>query len=83
MFYYTANNAYNMIIHNNPYILSLPRAIDFEKDAIGSEIVPLENMTKVHFEIVDRDWKRYTFEDSRPYLTMNYVMIKTYFDENE
>ena len=54
MFYYTANNAYRMIIHDNPYILSLSRALDFEKDPIGIEIYHLENMTKLHFEIVDR-----------------------------
>ena len=55
MFYYTANNAYRMIIHANPYILSLSTAIDLDKDdAIGRDIYPFENMTKLHFEIVDR-----------------------------
>jgi len=49
---------------------------------MGSQIYPLEEMTKVHFEIVDRAWKRYNFEDSRPYLTMDYVKISTFFDEN-
>ena len=71
-----------MAIHRNPYILSLSRAIDFEKEAMGSEMYALANMTKVHFEIVDRDWKRYLFEESKPYLTLDYVQIGTYFDEN-
>ena len=29
MIYYTTRNAYNMSIHNAPYILSLSRGIDF------------------------------------------------------
>lgn len=73
MLYYTANNAYRMIIHENPYILSLPRAIDFKREDIGTEIYLLDNMTKIHFEIVDRAWNRYDFEKTRPYLTMNYI----------
>jgi len=82
LLYYTLNNAYAMVTHAGPYILSLSRAIDFEKEAMGSEIYKLEEMTKIHFEIVDRAWKRYTFEESRPYLTMDYVKISTFFDED-
>jgi hypothetical protein len=29
MIWYTCLNAYNMVIHHNPYILSLGRAIDY------------------------------------------------------
>ena len=73
MFYYTANNAYRMMIHENPYIISLSRALDFENDPTGTKIYPLEYMTKLHFEIVDRKWTRYKFEETAPYLTMEYI----------
>lgn len=82
MIYYTCRNAYNMGIHHAPYILSLSRGIDFLQDSIATERVPLSETLKVHYEVVDKSFNRYTFEEIEQYLTLTYWQITEYFDES-
>ena len=41
MVWYTGNNAYNMVTHQGPYILSMGRAIDYKQDdAATTKVLP-------------------------------------------
>ena len=82
MVWYTGLKAYNMTIHHNPYILSLGRAIDYQKDEIASTKVLLNETTKVHYEVIDNLFTRYDYEESKKYITLTYNQVTKYKDEN-
>jgi len=72
MVWYTCLNAYNMVIHDSPYILSLGRAIDYSKDDVATSKIYLRNTTKVHYEVVDNMFNRFDYETSKKYVTLVY-----------
>ena len=61
-----------MAIHKNPYIVSLQRAIDYEKDDIATSKVLLNETTKVYYEIIDHKFNLYSYEESKKYVTLTY-----------
>lgn len=72
MVWYTGLNAYNMVIHHNPYILSLGRAIDYQKDDAAKIKVYLNETTKVHYEVIDNQFNRFDYEESKKYVSLIY-----------
>ena len=58
MIWYTGLHAYHMTTHHNPHILSLGRAIDYEKDDIATTKVLLNETTKVYYEVIDNQFNR-------------------------
>ena len=82
MMYYTGMNAYKMTIHQNPYIVSVGRAIDYQNDDVATARVPLNESTKVFYEVYDHQWNMYNHEQSKKYITITYNQVSKLVDKN-
>ena len=82
MVWYTGNNAYNMVMHNGPYILSMGRAIDYKQDDAATTKVYANETTKIHYEVIDNKFNRFEYEEAKKYVTLTYNQITKKVDAN-
>ena len=82
MVWYTGNNAYNMVTHQGPYILSMGRAIDYKQDDAATTKVYGNETTKIHYEVIDNKFNRFEYEEAKKYVSLTYNQITKKMDAN-